>query len=339
MQKTLLRPRRRKRLRSSALALAVFGLLVVARPALANPAPAIVEIDPRVEVDARAARRLVQLELSDVEVPKRPQDPDVALFVRVLAGGEGKIRVELWERGESYGARLVTSSRGGAQLVARRVALAAAELARALRQKRRVLERQRKLEEQKRLAAERAERERTLDGPVAIRSAAVGTLVGLDELALLGPSLTGQIHVTGATRVDIGATALFGRVLDADAAVETLELSLGPAHRIPVPSLGLDLDLAAFARAGVLSFADVAGVDGIAGQRQTWWARAGAASAIELRLSRHTRLSLGFSFGAVLRRVPVMLDDSRELGLGGLFLGTELGLVYTPEPRVRPTTK
>jgi hypothetical protein len=292
-----------------------------------------------VDVDARAARRLVQLELSDVEVPKRPQDPDVALFVRVLSAGEEKIRVELWERGESHGARLVTNSRGGSQLIARRVALAAAELARGLRQRRRTLERQRLLDEQTRLAAERAERERTLDGPVAIRPAAAGALVGLGDLALLGPSFTGQIHVMGATRVDIGATALFGRVLDTDAAVETLELSLGPAHRIAVPSLGLDLDLAAFARTGVLSFSDVAGVDGVAGQRQTWWARAGAASAIELRLSRHTRLSLGFSLGAVLRRVPVMLDASRNLRLGGLFLGTELGLVYTPEPRVRPTTK
>ena len=291
------------------------------------------------DVDARAARRLVQLELSDVEVQKRPQDADVALFVRVLSAGEGKIRVELWERGESHGARLVTNSGGGSQLIARRVALAAAELARGLRQKRRALERQRLLDEQKKLAAERAERERTLDGPVALRPGAAGVLVGLGELALLGPSLTGQAHVTGATRVDLGATALFGSVLESDAAVETLELSLGPAYRIPIPNLGLDLDVSAFAKAGVLSFTDVLGVDGIPGQRQSWWARAGAASALELRLSRHTRLSLGISLGAVLRRVPVMLDASRELGLGGLFLGTELGLVYTPEPRPSVTTK
>jgi hypothetical protein len=306
--------------------------VLLARPAAASPAPAIVEIDPRVEVDVRAARRLVQLELSDVEVPRRPQDPDVALFVRVLSAGEGKIRVELWERGESHGARLVTNSRGGSQLIARRVALAAAELARGLRQKRRALERQKLIDEQKRLAAERAERERTLDGPAAIRPAAAGMLVGLGDLALAGPSLAGQFHVAGATRVDLGATALFGGVLDGGAAVETFELSLGPAHRVPLQSLGLDLDFSAFARAGLLSFADVLGVDGIAGQRQTWWARAGAASAVELRLSRTTRLSLGLSLGAVLRRVPVVLDDSRQLRLGGFFLGTELGIVYTPEP-------
>jgi hypothetical protein len=34
--------------------------------------------------------------------------------------------------------------------------------------------------------------------------------------------------------------------------------------------------------------------------------------------------------GAVLRRVPVTLDDGRELRLGGFFLGTELGVVFTP---------
>jgi hypothetical protein len=312
-------------------------LLSFARPALATPAP-VIEIDPRVEVDARTARRLVQLELSDVEVPKRLEDPDVALFVRVLSAGEGKIRVELWERGESHGARLVTNSRGGSQLIARRVALAAAELARGLRQKRRALERQRLLDEQNKLAAERAERERTLDGPVAIRPSAAGVLVGLGDLALLGPNMTWQIHVAGATRLDLGTTALFGTVQGTGASVEALEISFGPAHRIPVPSLGLDLDLSAFARAGVLAFADVAGVDGIEGQRQSWWARAGAAGAVELRLSRHTRLSLGFSLGAVLRRVPVMLDDSREIRLGGLFLGSELGVVFTPEPPHRPNT-
>src|SRR6185436_17011562 len=74
-------PRLRSLLRTSIVILCVFGLTALVRPALANPAPAIVEIDPRVELEARATRRLVQLELADVDVPKRPQDPDIALFV------------------------------------------------------------------------------------------------------------------------------------------------------------------------------------------------------------------------------------------------------------------
>jgi hypothetical protein len=283
-----------------------------------------------VEVDARAARRLVQLELSDVDVPKRPGDTDVALFVRVLAAGEGRIRVELWERGEEHGARLVSGAHGGSQLIARRVALAAAELARGLRQKRRAAERAALLEARRKALAEQAERERTLDGPRALRPAATGTLVGLGDLAFAGPSVTGELHVADAARLDLSASAGFGKIPSTDSAVETLELGLGPAVRVPIPSAGLDLDFSAFGKAGVLSFANVAGVDDIDGQRQTWWARAGASSALQLRLARTTRLSLGFSLGAVLRRVPVTLDDGRELRLGGLFVGTELGVVFTP---------
>jgi hypothetical protein len=288
-----------------------------------------------VELDARTVRRLVQLELSDVDVPKRPDTPDVALFVRVLAAGEGKIRVELWERGEEQGARLVSGARGGSQLVARRVALAAAELARRLRQKRQAAERARLLEEHKKLLAEQAERERTLDGPRALRPALVGTLVGPGDFWLAGPSLAAQIHVIGATRLDLEASWTFGGVRDADSSVEALELGVGPGHRIPVPALSLDLDLSAFAKAGVLSFGNVAGVDDMPRERQTWWARTGVAPAVELRLARTTRLSLGFAFGAVLRHVPVLQDDGQRLRLGGLFIGTSLGVVFTPPVATR----
>ena len=308
----------------------VVACVAFARPSAANPAPAVVEIDSRVELDQRAARRLVQLELSDVEVPKRPQDPEVALYVRVLAAGEGRIRVELWERGEAHGARLVSETRGGSQLAARRVALAAAELARGLRQKRRSEERAKLVAEQHKRLAEQAERERTLDGPAALRASVTGTLVGLGQLALVGPSLTGELHVAQATRIDFGASASFGTLLDTNAGVAAFELGVGPAHRFPISKLTLDLDVSAFAKAGVLSFSHVSGVDAIEGQRQSWWARAGAAAALELRLARTTRLSLGFAAGAVLRRVPVILDDGSEQRVGGLFLGAELGVVFTP---------
>jgi len=274
-------------------------------------------------------RRLVQLELSDVEVPRRPEDPDVALFVRVLAEGEGRIRVELWERGDQHGARRVSGTSGGSQLVARRVALAAAELARGLREKRRALERKRAAEERRKLLAEQAERERTLDGPRALRPALAATFVGGD-LTLLGPSLDGQIHVAGATRLDLEASLGIGRTRAPEASTEAFELGLGPAYRLPVRALALELDFSAFAKAGVLSFGDIAGVDDIPGEKQTWWARAGAVTAVELRLSRTTRLSAGFALGAVLRRVPVTLADGSELRLGGLFLGAELGVVLTP---------
>ena len=272
----------------------------------------------------------MQLELADIDVPKRPQDSELSLFVRVLATSEGPIRVELWERGEAHGARLVSGTRGSSQLVARRVALAAAELARGLRQRRRAQETARVVQERRRVLAEQAERERTLDGPAAIRPSVVGTLVGLGELALVGPSLTGELDVSRPVRLDFSASASFGHVLGTTASVAAFELGFGPAYRLPVSSRTLDLDFAAFARAGVLSFADVTGVDGTEGHRQTWWARAGVSTALELRLARTTRLVLGFAAGAVLRRVPVTFDGGGEQRLGGLFLGAELGVVFTP---------
>ncbi|HEX6272542.1 MAG TPA: hypothetical protein VFZ53_05865 [Polyangiaceae bacterium] len=298
--------------------------------AAASPPPAIVEIDPRAPLDARAARRLVQLELADVEVPKRPQDPEVALFVRVLAADEERLRVELWERGEAYGARLVSGTRESSQLIARRVALAAAELARGLRQKRRSEARARLDEERRRRLVEQAERERTLDGPAALRPSVTGTLVGLGDLAVVGPSLTGELNVSGATRLDLSAAASFGPVLDGGANVEVFELGLAPAHRFVLVNRSLDLDVSAFAKAGVLSFTNVESVDGLAGQHQTWWARAGAATAAEFRLERTTRLSLGLALGAVIRRVPLTLENGEERRLGGFFVGAELGVVFTP---------
>jgi hypothetical protein len=254
----------------------------------------------------------------------------VALFVRVLAAGQGRIRVELWERGEEHGARLVSGTNGGSQLIARRVALAAAELARSLRQKRRAQEEAQLLEERRKALAEQAERERTLDGPAALRPGVAGTLVGLGQLALVGPSLTGQLNVSAATRLDFAASASFGPVLDSNATVAAYELGFGPAHRLPLLSQVLELDLSAFAKAGVLAFSNVNRVDRIDGEFQTWWARAGLSVAAELRLARTTRWSLGFSSGAVLRRVPVTLADGSERRLGGFFVGAELGVVFTP---------
>ena len=86
-----------------------------------------------------------------------------------------------------------------------------------------------------------------------------GTLVGLGELALVGPSLTGELHVAEATRIDFSASASFGALLDTNTGVEAFELGAGPAHRFPISNLALELDVSAFAKAGVLSFSRVSG--------------------------------------------------------------------------------
>src|SRR6187399_284920 len=99
--------------RSSLQSLRALGLALLAlaaftlgspRPLAAAPHPASIEIDARAEalIEPRAVRRLVQLELADVDVRPAPGQRDTVLFVRVLGAGEGQLRIELWERGVAY---------------------------------------------------------------------------------------------------------------------------------------------------------------------------------------------------------------------------------------------
>ena len=288
-----------------------------------------VEIDSRSEamVDARVVRRLIPLELADVDVPARPGDPSVALFVRVLFAREGELRVELWERGEHYGSRTVAGANGAPALTSRRVALAAAELARGLRQRRLALEREAERARKRRERLEQIERDRTLHGPRALRVGVTGTLG--DGLALLGPALDAELAVYGATRLDLGAAWSFGTLAWEDG-VEAWSVRAGPARRF-VLGARTDLDLAARAEASVLSFPRSLAVDGVRGQEQSWAARVEGIARFQPRLSRSVRLSLGALFGGMLRRPSVEPLAGGSIVPGRLYLGVELALVLTPE--------
>jgi hypothetical protein len=307
-------------------------LLLVAWSRTGLARVAAVEIEPRVEaaLDARAVRRLIQLELSEVVVPPRPGELETELFVRVLSGAEGQFRVELWERGEQHGARLVSGAESTPSVAARRVALAAAELARGLRHKRRLLS---LATERARRRAEREERlrlSRTLDGPVAFRAG--GEWVWGRNVWLLGPTLDGELSVLGRLRMDVGAAWTFGLLTPGSTGVESLTLRMGPARRF-VLGTHTDLDLGLRAEAALLTFQGVRGVDQMHGERQSWSVRVLGVARFERRLSRGLRLELGVLGGAALRRVPVTLADGRGLRLGGGLVGAELGLVLTPETR------
>ena len=304
--------------------------LLVAPRVAALPTTTAVEIDARAELvlDPRAVRRLVQLELADVEVPPRAGagDTSVALFVRVLAVREGELRVELWERGESCGARTVAGPRGAAALTARRVALAAAELARGLRQRRLALERAAERARARDELLSRIAREKTLDGPSALKVGVTGSVS--DGLALLGPAMDAELDVYGATRLDLGATWSFG-VLGEDASAEAWSLRVGPARRF-VLGRTTDLDLGVRAEASILSFRRALAVDGMQGQNESWAARVEGVGRFEPRLSRAVRLSLGVFFGVSLRRPGVELVGGERVEPGRFHGGAELGLVLTP---------
>jgi hypothetical protein len=287
----------------------------------------LVEIDAGAErlVDARSARRLVPLELSDVAVPASGRGA-TALFFRVLGREGGTLRVELWERGEFHGARTLSGGGENPQLVARRVALAAAELGRRLSRKREAqLARDERLKSS-REARERAERERTRAGPLALRSELAFAAVPA-KLWLFGQRINAELSLRGPLRLDVGAE-LWGGSLEPRLRAELQGVGLGPAYRL-VLTRALDLDFGLRASAFVVQAPRAAALDGIARQPSSWTANLAGASRFEVRLSTAVRAALGVEAGALLRSVPYSTERG-ERRLRGVWLGSSLGLVVTP---------
>jgi hypothetical protein len=306
-------------------------LLLLAAPLGASPGKAVIEFDAGAEsmLDARVTRRLVALELGDVVVPPAPDQGETALFYRVLADTDGRVRIELWERGELHGVRVVSAEDGGRHLGARRVALAAAELARRLRTHR--LRTQAAQARAKALAAERERiaKARTLDGPVALRSSFAAELMTSEGDFLLGPSLAIELDTAPFGRLDVGLGLRSGELSFTSRSVEVLELELGYARRFALTP-ALDLDLGLGARAGLVWLAGAREVDGVAGEPQSWWVRAFGVARLEQRLTRELRGELALLGGPVLRDVPLVTRAGHDERWGGWFLGAELGLVFTP---------
>lgn len=294
-------------------------------------APVVVEIGEGADalLDPRATRRLIALELADVELPaqipsKRPRS---SLFFRVVQVGRD-LRVELWERGEFHGARVVAGTRAEGQLGARRVALAAAELARRLQKKRQIQAERERVDDAARRAAALRAAHLTLDGPLAIRPSLEVADIGSMAARLVGPRLLGQWSFARRARLDGGFAWLAGGAPEASR-VEWLELSLAPSERIPLGER-FDLDLGVDVAAAWLRFGHVRGVDSIVDQSETWSARAAAAVRIEPRLARNLRLSIGALAGLVLREVPFEPLGGGTDRLRGMWLSFDLGLVLTP---------
>lgn len=300
---------------------------LVAASAGAAPASVVVEIDAPAErlVDARSARRLVPLELADVKVPSAGRGAPV-LFFRVLGREAGTLRIELWERGEFHGARALSGAGENPQLVARRVALAAAELGRRLARKREAtLARDERLQKA-REARERLRRERTLEGPLALRSElALATVPS--RAWLLGQRLGAESTLRGALRLDVGAELWAGSLTPALRS-ELAGVSLGPAYR-RVLTRELDLDFGVKATAFVVQVPAASSLDDITGQRGSWTALVSGSSRLELRLTRELRAALGVEAGGLLRSMRYTSQERSER-LRGVWLGAALGLVITP---------
>jgi hypothetical protein len=314
--------------KACAFALALTFALAFSSRARAAPASVVVEIDGAAErlVDARSARRLVPLELSDVALPVSGLRGAPVLFFRVLGRADGSLRIELWERGEYHGARVLSGAGETPQLVARRVALAAAELGRRLARKREAtLARDERLRRAREKSAHE-QRERTQDGPVALRSElALGVVP--QKLLLFGQRLNGELALRGPLRLDVGAELWTGSLAPSLGA-QLEGVSIGPAYRLLL-TRGLDLDLGLHAAALLIQVPRARSVDAITAQTSTWTARLTWAPRLQVRLSRQVRAFLGAEVGAVLRAVPYETPQSSQR-LRGVWWGGSLGLVVTP---------
>jgi hypothetical protein len=309
-----------------ALALVFFSL---SRAVGAAPASIVVEIDAAAErlVDSRSARRLVPLELSDVALPTNGAvRGGSVLFFRVLGRVDGSLRIELWERGEYHGARVLSGAGENPQLVARRVALAAAELGRRLARKREATlardERQKKARE----ARAREANERTQEGPVALRSELSFAAVP-GKMLLFGPRVTGELTLRGPLRLDVGAEAWAGS-LEPRLGAELQGISLSPAYRWTLTK-SLDLDWGLQATALLIEVPRARSLDAIAQQDSSWTARLAFTPRLEIRLGRQIRALAGAEVGAFLRTVPYQGNEGPER-LRGVWCGASLGIVVTP---------
>lgn len=300
----------------------------------AAPASVVVEIDSAAErlVDARSTRRLLPLELSDVAVPAGRARGAPVLFFRVLGRPDGGLRIELWERGEYHGQRTLSSGTENPQLVARRVALAAAELGRRLARKREAALAREARQAALRAAHEKEQSERTQEGPLALRSELWSGGVP-ERLMLLGTRVAGEISLQRALRLDLSAELAGGWLQGgrrSDLAATLGGLRLGPARRFALAS-SLDLDLGVGASALLLQAPGARSLDTVIDQTSAWTARLDASARLELRLSRQVRAALGGELGGLLRGVRyVGLEPDEPLWLRGVWWGAGVGVVVTP---------
>ena len=323
--------------------------LLFAREAGAEPATSsqvVVEIDRRAarSLNDRLTRRLIELELGDLEIPPAVDDENVSppesshtIFVRVLGEGDDQLRVELWERGIYHGARLVPVEAGTSeQLRARRIALTAATLGRRLRITR--IREERLAAERVRLEAEEKRAAQLLAPPsrIAFGAHVRGAVVGPDGFWLVGPGLEGQLRRDTGERLDVGVSWMTGtaQVLAGSPAVQWLEVSLSPGYAFRL-SERLDLVAALDVAAGTVHLSHVVAVDDSVQQQDTWSARGAGRVLFELDAGSLTHLRFGTEVGATLRRIPVVDWSGAKERLGGFWLGASLGWEFDPHVKGR----
>ncbi|HEY6723668.1 MAG TPA: hypothetical protein VI197_06530 [Polyangiaceae bacterium] len=310
------------------LALNAFGSAAAA-PAAPD---VVVEISPAAGevLNDGVTRRLIHLELAEVKVapnPSRQDSSSLTLFYRLVLTPAGELRIELWELGEFYGARRVSTAHGDKKLLARHIALATAELAQRL--SRTHSQKAKQLEHQARqnLEARRAEVERARRERWALVSQGGAAWLPEPSAWLAGPRLGVQLNHPQRGRVEWSAAWLFGAAggIPEVHGIEWLEVRAAPQLRFDAQSLAVGLELAAAS----VALGGPVSVDAIPKQRQTWSARAGLHLEFQPRVAQQLRLNIAADASYLLRSIPLQVETRSER-LRGAWFGLNLGVVIEP---------
>lgn len=293
----------------------------MARPLRAAAPEIVTDIDAAAErwLDAGATRRLIMLELAEVDVAPSPRSEPgpVSLYYRVRGQRDG-LRIELWDRGELLGVRMLRASEHAKQLNSRSAALTAAELARRANHERRAAARRlaRRRDELSVLHRRAAEERRTLGW--WLRSGATVELIGRAEAWQLGTSLEAVHTARSRLRLSWGVRASAGS-FEGDA-LQSFGVNAAPGYLFRLPAeFGLEVGLAT--SASVYRIAEARRLDGVAGQTETWSALAGPFVRLEGPLAERARFNVGPTLGLALRRFTLVDARGRQRDFGGAFFG------------------
>lgn len=289
--------------------------------------------DAQALVDVQLARRLIRLELADVELPKvngivptnrveAKHGREEVVFVRLL-GQQDALVVELWAQGALSGERRLSVS-PNQQHQARRVALASAELARRVREAR-VVERHRYL--RKHLAPKPNDAAPEYVTKINVEgAAAIAAVVWPDADAMLvGPRLF--LDAVTDVGVGLGITAAALTTTGSTTVSSFSELALRPSWQTTLaPQLRLSIGVAlGLGQLDVVPTASFASSDV---SHQTWQPKVALDAQLRWVLSPRLSLFAAPEAALVTRTVEVSLAERTEK-LGGTWFGIALGaLVY-----------
>jgi hypothetical protein len=280
-------------------------------------------------IDPRATERLIELETADVDVPAPPGAAfHPPLYFRILVLSQTSLRVELWELGKQYGARSV-STVGSDNLKARRIALAAAELARRLRQQR--LAEIAAAQAPKSGEDESAKRALLpIYGRFTFGAGAQAAGIGPSSAWIVGPSIDATLRFSSGPRLSLGAAWLVGQAPEfgASSSARWADVSLTYLHGFPLtPSFELSAGLSA--AVGAVRIGEPHGP--ASAPLDTWSSRAVLLMRAEVRLGPFFSLGAGPDVGVVLSPISTTNDAGERRQIGGLWLGGALAVTIDPE--------